>query len=49
MFALYIADLGQELVETRLGVVLYRVCISAIFFAVSQDTKKHIRSNCVLV
>ena len=34
LFALYIAEMGQELVESELGIRLYKVVISAIFFAV---------------
>ena len=33
LFALYIAELGQDLVQSGVGVTLHRVCISAIFFA----------------
>ena len=33
LFALYIAELGQELTQSGVGVTLHRICISAIFFA----------------
>ena len=33
LFALYIAELGQDLVNSGAGVTLHRVCVSAIFFA----------------
>ena len=35
LFALYVA-MGEELASSTLGVTLYRICISAVFFAVSQ-------------
>ena len=33
LFALYIAEMGQELTQSAAGVILHRVCVSAIFFA----------------
>ena len=33
LFALYIAEMGQELTQSGAGVTLHRVCVSAIFFA----------------
>ena len=37
LFALYIAEMGQDLVESGLGVRLYKVVISAVFFAVRKQ------------
>ena len=36
LFALYVAAMGEELASSTLGVTLYRICISALFFAVSK-------------
>ena len=33
LFALYIAEMGQDLHQSGAGVTLHRVCVSAIFFA----------------
>ena len=33
LFALYIAEMGQDLTQSGAGVTLHRVCVSAIFFA----------------
>ena len=35
LFALYLADMGQDLTLSGLGVTLNKVCMSALFFAVS--------------
>jgi hypothetical protein len=43
LFALYIAAMGEELASLTLGVTLYRICISALFFAVSQGWCNFIR------
>jgi hypothetical protein len=37
LFALYIAEMGQELAQSSLGVLLHRVNVSAILFAVSRS------------
>jgi len=34
LFALYVAEMGEELAMSTLGITLYRVCVSALFFAV---------------
>ena len=34
LFALYVSEMGEELARSTLGVRLYMVCISALFFAV---------------
>ena len=39
LFALYVAAMGEELAASTLGVTLYRICISAVFFAVSHVYK----------
>ena len=33
LFALYVVDMGKELHESNLGVLLFKVCISCLFFA----------------
>ena len=33
LFALYVADMSKDLHESNLGVMLYKVCISCLFFA----------------
>ena len=35
LFALYLADMGQDLTLSGLGVTLHKICMSALFFAVS--------------
>ena len=35
LFALYISSMGQDLALSGVGVTLHRVCVSALFFAVS--------------
>ena len=33
LFALYVADMGKDLHESNLGVKMYKICISCLFFA----------------
>ena len=35
LFALYISELGEELAQSKEGVLLHKIVVSAIFFAVS--------------
>ena len=37
LFALYVAGMGQELTTATQGIMMHRVRVSAIFFAVSTD------------
>ena len=38
LFALYVAEMGEELALSVCGVTLYKICVSALFFAVCYTT-----------
>ena len=35
LFAIYVSEMGEELANATQGVLMHKICISAIFFAVS--------------